>query len=429
MPGHVFLRLAPSGMSTIAGRLDDGVALISATNGKTTTGAMLAAILAPERRLCRNVSGANLMSGVAATLVGCSSDATQAVLEVDEAALPAVVDALHPRVIALGNLFRDQLDRHGELEMVADRWRAMVSDLPVDTTLVLGADDPVIDDLGQDRTNVVRCGIDDPAVAIDGRGSAADSMFCVRCGTAYAFASQWFGHLGSFACPACGHARGDLDFAARDIRLQGISGTTFRVDAPDGSHEVILPLPGLYNVENALAAVATAYVLGVPTSQAVLRLQGFNAAFGRFERIAMDGREVVLLLFKNPTGANEALRAVRPEVAGAQVVLALNDRIADGRDVSWIWDIDLEQALDTAAGVTCAGSRAADLAVRLRYAGLAPDRIVVASADVDAALTAAVAATPLAGRVFVLATYTAMLDLHRVLAARGLTEPFWQEHA
>ncbi len=428
MPGHVFLRLAPAGMSSIAARLDDGVAVISATNGKTTTAAMLAAILAPDRRLCRNVAGANLVSGVATTLVGCSSDATQGVFEVDEAALPAVVRALQPRVIALGNLFRDQLDRHGELEMVADRWRAMVADLPSDATLVLGADDPVVDDLGRNPSPVVRYGIDDPAVGIDVGSSAADSTFCVRCGTAYTYDVRWFGHLGRFACPSCDHRRGALDVAARDVRLQGISGTTFRVDGPDGSSEAVLPLPGLYNVENALAAIATAYVLGIPTATASARLATFSAAFGRFERVAVDGREVVLLLFKNPTGANEALRAIASDVDGSRVVLALNDRIADGRDVSWIWDIDLEGALDRAHDIACAGTRADDLAVRLRYAGVPADRVEVGDPQTERAVMAAVEATPAGGRVFVLATYTAMLDLHRALAARGLTQPFWEDH-
>lgn len=425
LPGHVFLRLAPGGLGAVAGGLRDGVAAISATNGKTTTAAMLAAILEPDRVVCRNVAGANLLSGVAATLVRCPPDATQAILEVDEAALPAVADAVHPRVIALGNLFRDQLDRHGELEMVADRWRAMVAGLDAGTTLVLGADDPVVDDLGRDRAAVLRYGIDDPAVAQRRADGAADSTFCVRCGGAYAYDATWFGHLGMFRCLACGHARGALDLAARDVVPRGTDGTTFRLDAPDGATTVALPLPGLYNVENALAAIATAYALGVPTTVAAERIAGVAAAFGRFERLQMAGRTVTLVLFKNPTGANEALRAIAGDVAGGQVVLALNDRIADGRDVSWIWDIDLEGMLDDAAAIHVAGTRAADLAVRLRYADLDPARLHVGG-DVEAALDAAVAASPATQPVFVLATYTAMLDLHRALAQRDLTTPFWE---
>jgi hypothetical protein len=347
-------------------------------------------------------------------------------LEVDEAALPAVAADIRPRVVALGNLFRDQLDRHGELEMVADRWRSMVATLPAETTLVLCADDPVIDALGAEREHVIRYGIDDTAAALAVRDEAADSTFCVRCGSAYLYDAVYLGHLGAYRCPSGDHARGMLDIAARDVRPLGVEGTAFRVDAPDGATEATLALPGLYNVENALAAIATAYALGIPTATSIAHLATFRAAFGRFERIPIDGREVVLILFKNPTGANEALRAIAPDLPGAHVVLALNDRIADGRDVSWIWDIDFEGALDQAASIVCSGRRAADLAVRLRYADV-PIARIDRLRETDAALDRAVADAVPGARVYVLATYTAMLDLHRQLADRGLTEPFWEE--
>ncbi len=425
LPGHVLLRLAPDALPELAAGLADGVALISATNGKTTSAAMLATILDADRSVCRNVAGANLITGVASALIARPADATVGVLEVDEAALTAVAQSVSPRVIALGNLFRDQLDRHGELEMVADRWRLLAADLPEATVLVLGADDPVIDALGEGRSRVLRYGIDDPAVARAARAAAADSTHCVRCGAPYAYRAVYLGHLGDYDCPNGDHARGSLDFAAREVHIDGIAGTTFRLDAPDGSHAMRLPLPGLYNVENALAAITVAHVLGVPVARAVERLAGFSAAFGRFERLSVDGREAVLVLFKNPTGANEALRAIAGDLVGSRVVLALNDRIADGRDVSWIWDIDLEGVLDGAAGIVCTGTRAADLAVRLRYADVPAERIDIRTPP-EAAFDAAVAKAEPGGRVYVLATYTAMLDLHRALAERGLTRSFWE---
>ena len=420
----MFLRIAPNGLRPLAARLTDGVALVSSTNGKTTTAAMLASVLGADHAVCRNSSGANLVTGIATTLASMPAAASIGVLEVDEAALPRIAGAVAPRLIALGNLYRDQLDRHGELEMVANRWRELVARLPAETTLVLCADDPVIDDLGRNHGSVLRYGIDDPAVALPHRDESADSTHCVRCGQPYVYTQVYLGHLGAYRCPSGDHQRGALDVAARDVRLDGVRGTTFRLEAPDGTCTVSLRLPGLYNVENALAAIASAYVLGVPTAVAAERLSAFAAAFGRFERIAVDGREVVLLLFKNPTGANEALRAIRPDVASAQVVLALNDRIADGRDVSWIWDIDFEEAFPGVAGITCTGSRAADLAVRLRYADVEPS-VLTTGANVVSAFDRAVEAAPADGRVYVLATYTAMLDLHRVLSDRGLTRPFW----
>ena len=424
LPGHVFTRLAPAGIGEIAGGLADGVVAISATNGKTTTAAMLSHILAADRVVCRNASGANLLSGVASALVSCPADATVGVLEVDEAALPAVAAAARPRAVVLGNLFRDQLDRHGELEMVADRWRAMAAHLDPSTTLVVCADDPVLDGLCGDRP-ALRFGIDDATVALAEADEAADSTFCVRCGAPYAYSALYLGHLGAYRCPRGDHERGRLDLAARDIRPHGVDGISFRVDGPDASAEVRIALPGLYNVENALGAIAAAHVLGVPLAAAAERLATFSAAFGRFERVAVDGRDVVLVLFKNPTGANEALRAIQPDVADAHVLLALNDQIADGRDVSWIWDIDFEGRLDAARSITCSGRRAADMALRLRYAGIGIEDIT-RLVELEDGLNDAVRSAEPGGRVYVLATYTAMLELHRVLSTRGLTAPFWE---
>jgi UDP-N-acetylmuramyl pentapeptide synthase len=180
LPGSIYLRLAPAELAGLADGLPEGIVAISATNGKTTTAAMVSHILEPERSVCRNGAGANLMSGIVTTLLTQPPAARVGVLEVDEAALPSVVEAFGPRVLALGNLFRDQLDRHGELELIADRWRALTAGLDAGTTLVLGADDPVIDALGAEHPNVLRYGIDDPAVALAERDEAADSTFCVR---------------------------------------------------------------------------------------------------------------------------------------------------------------------------------------------------------------------------------------------------------
>ena len=425
LPGHVLLRLAPDGLGDLAAGLRDGVVAVSATNGKTTTAAMLTHILERDRTVCRNGAGANLLSGIASSLVHAATDASVGVLEVDEAALPAVVDAVRPRALVLGNLFRDQLDRHGELEMVADRWRAMVAALDGTTTLVLGADDPVVDGLGVDAPAVLRFGIDDPAVALPEADAAADSTFCVRCGAPYAYDAVYLGHLGSYRCPAGDHARGPLDVAARDVRLDGVAGASFRVDAPGGSADARIALPGLYNVENALGAIAAAHVLGVDLDVAVERLATFTAAFGRFERIPVDGRELVLILCKNPTGANEALRAIAADLPGRQLLLGLNDGVADGRDVSWIWDVDFEGRIDGVLGVTCTGTRAADMALRAHYAGLPVDAIG-RLVEVEDALDDVVAATAPGERVYALATYTAMLELHRIVSDRGLTPRYWE---
>src|SRR5262249_9126545 len=187
--------------------------------------------------------------------------------------------------------------------------------------------------------SALRFGVDDPRLARPALQHAADSKYCVRCGTPYEYAAAYVGHLGDYRCPKCGHARPVLDVSAREIELDGLQGSSFDVVAPTATARVRLRLPGLYNVYNALAAASTAYALGVPLSEIADRLETFTAAFGRFERIEADGRRILMLLIKNPAGANEAVRTLQEGGVPETLVIALNDRIADGRDVSWIWDV------------------------------------------------------------------------------------------
>ena len=233
IPGKVLWKLDPTAVDRLAARLPHGVAVMSATNGKTTTTAMAAEILGGERRLAWNRAGANLLSGIASALV-VSRDADLGLFEVDEGALPEAIARLRPRVVTLGNLFRDQLDRYGELELVAERWRAAVAALPADATLVVNADDAVVADLADDRDNAIRFGLDDPTHARPALQHAADSKYCLRCGAPYEFAAAYVGHLGDYRCPSCGHGRPRLDIAARDIELRGLQASRFTLDDPRG---------------------------------------------------------------------------------------------------------------------------------------------------------------------------------------------------
>jgi UDP-N-acetylmuramyl tripeptide synthase len=424
----VLLRLAPDAIERLASRLADGCVLLSATNGKTTTAAMANTILAADTPICRNAGGANLVSGIASALLTCPRDARLGLFEVDEAVLPEIAARVRPRAILLGNLFRDQLDRYGELELLAARWRTMVAALPAETRLVVNADDPLVAALATDRPGTIRFGLDDPSLALATLAHAADSIRCPRCSTALVYDAVYLGHLGDYRCPSCGLEREALDVAGRALAPDALDGTTFDVVTGAATATVALGLPGLYNVYNALGAVALASAVGCPVATAAPRLGGFRAAFGRFERVALGDREALLLLIKNPTGANEAIRTLEPALTGAAVMVALNDRIADGRDVSWIWDVDFEQGLTRAAHVVCAGTRAADLAVRMRYAGVPTDRIHVV-ADAERALDATAELAGAGGTAYVLPTYTAMLELQRVITARGLSRPYWEAPA
>jgi UDP-N-acetylmuramyl tripeptide synthase len=213
IPGKLLWKLDPGAIDALASRLPDGAALVSATNGKTTTTAMVAEILR-GRRLAWNSSGANLVSGIASTLLD-SRDAELGLLEVDEGALPEVARRVRPRALLLANLFRDQLDRYGELEHIAERWRDCVAALPDDSLLIVNGDDPQVGDLGRERERTVAFGLDDPAHAREGLQHAADSRYCVRCGRPYLFEAAYVGHLGDYRCPACGHARPPLSVVAR----------------------------------------------------------------------------------------------------------------------------------------------------------------------------------------------------------------------
>src|SRR4029453_3009167 len=344
-PGKVLGFLSPDAVEQLARRLPLGTALVSATNGKTTTTAMVAEIIGARTRLAHNASGANLVSGVASTLLS-SRGAELGLFEVDEAALPEVARRVRPRALALGNLFRDQLDRYGELELVAERWRRAVEALGAKTTLVVNGDDPQVGDLARGRAASVVYGMDDPTQAVPALQHAADSKWCLRCGTPYEYAAAYVGHLGDYRCPAGGPARPPLGLVARSISLEGLDAVRFELVDAERALPVRLALPGLYNVYNALAAAALGRGLGATHEEGKDGLERFTAAFGRFERLDLGDRRLLMLLVKNPTGANEVVRTLVAGGAPRLAVLALNDGIADGRDVSWIWDVDFEPLLE-----------------------------------------------------------------------------------
>jgi lipid II isoglutaminyl synthase (glutamine-hydrolysing) len=248
------------------------------------------------------------------------------------------------------------------------------------------------------------------------------------CGTPYRYSASYVGHLGDYRCPSCGHGRPALDVSARRLELRGLERSSFELVTPGGARRVEVPLPGLYNVYNAMAAASLALSLGAGLDEVVAGLSAFSPAFGRFERIAIGDRRLLMLLVKNPAGANEAVRTL---VAGGPprlAVVALNDAIADGRDVSWIWDVDFEPLLGGLERLVATGSRAAELALRFRYGGLDEAAIDVVP-DLDRALDRGLELTPPGGELVVLPTYTAMLGLRAVVADRGFVGRYWERAA
>ena len=418
VPGKLLSTFDPGAVDRLAARLPDGTATISATNGKTTTTAMAAEILRSRFRLAYNRSGANLLSGVASTLLA-AGDAELGLLEVDEGALPEVMRRVRPRAVCLGNLFRDQLDRYGELELVADRWRAAVAALPAGTTVVLNADDPLVGQLG----GTLAFGIDDPSVARPTLQHAADSKYCPVCGAPLVYAAAYVGHLGDYRCPNGHIARPALDVAARSIELHGLERVSFELHLPAETRRVELALPGLYNVYNAVGAAALAHALGATADEIDAGLRRFSDAFGRFERIPVGAKTILLLLIKNPAGANEAIRTLIDGGAPRLAVIALNDEIADGRDVSWIWDVDFEPLIVSLDRLIATGERAAELALRFKYAGM-PEEAIDVEPKLERALHRGLDLTPDGAELVVLPTYTAMLALRSTVA-----RPYWERAA
>jgi UDP-N-acetylmuramyl tripeptide synthase len=437
-PGKVLMRLAPGAIGTLGARLRDGSVLISATNGKTTTATMAAAILARDGvAVVHNQAGANMAGGIATALLAAARPAGSisgelGLFEVDELWLTRVAGELRPRAIVLANLFRDQLDRYGELETIAASWaRALGGG---EARLVLNADDPLVADLGRDAPAAVYFGVQDRSLALAGMAHAADAKHCRRCGAPYVFDAIYMGHLGDYHCPSCGQSRPRPAVTAHDVRLQGVRSAAFTLRTPAGEADVELALPGLYNVYNALAAAALATALEIPLASIVGGLRAARAAFGRAETVtvaarAPDGapaaRELRILLVKNPAGANEVLRTLALEPGEHDLLGVLNDEIADGRDVSWIWDADFELLAGRVRTVTCAGTRAADLAARLKYAGIDTRRIHVRERLADALERASSDRADARAPLYALPTYTAMLALRELLVARGEAPSAW----
>jgi UDP-N-acetylmuramyl tripeptide synthase len=363
---------------------------------------------------------------------------------VDEAAVPGVLPSVQPRVLLLNNLFRDQLDRYGELDAIYSKWKAALPRLRPGSTLVLNADDPAIAGLGITpdlRARTVNFGIEDSRHTLETLPHAADSISCPRCNSRLQYSLILLSHLGHWRCPECGLERPRPDVAATRVRLNGTESSAVTLRTPVGEVDITVQVPGLYNVYNALGAVAAALSFGVPLEIIKRGLESFTAAFGRIERVQVPGeggRSLLMALVKNPVGFNEVLRMLFP-LGGAEgeereaprhVLIIINDLIADGRDVSWLWDVDFEVLVTSPqpmGRVQVAGIRAADMALRLKYAGVEPD-VMSVSESLSGALDGAVGALPPGQTLYVLPTYTAMLAFRSMLHDRGwVGSRFWED--
>ncbi len=389
----IFSKLIPAGSKVI---------LIAGTNGKTTTTKMICSILEqnPTSKIIHNATGANILNGLVGTLVTQANwlgivTADYLVLETDEATLSQVVAQIAPDVIVLLNLFRDQLDRYGEVDTIAKRW----AQLPNKTHLVVNADDPQLAWIGKNFPGKVSYfGLGNKHYYLAHMQHATDSIFCPRCGHKLSFSGVYFGHLGEYSCPQCRftHPKNTMAYIG-DITTK------------------IVKLEGMYNFYNVLAAKLATQVLGITSPEII----DFEPAFGRQEKLNYQSRNITVLLSKNPTGFNESLRTFLADRSDKQLLLSLNDRIPDGRDVSWIWDVDFENLATLRQPFYISGDRAYDLGLRLKYGGIAPNLLRVHT-SLKQAIDHAVQNTNHGGNLWILATYSAMLETRKILTGKKI---------
>ena len=426
LPGDVARAIDPRILTRLTRDLTQGSIVITGTNGKTTTARLISWLLeGAGHRVVSNRAGANLIYGVtAAALRRAGNDgklkADWGVFEIDEASLPRAVDEIEPKTTVVLNLFRDQLDRYGELESIAKKIEGALDEAPQDTHIVLNADDPRVAEIGLDLARPpLWFGLEDTSVATRTLPHAADARTCPKCGSSLIFDAVYVGHDGIYHCPNGHFERPKPDIAATSIKLAGFDSLAMTVEGT----RFEMPLGGLYNCYNVLAAYAAARSVGLGAAYVADRLRTFKAAFGRQERVEFRGRHLILVLSKNPAGFNETVRTAVELAGGENFIIGLNDRKADGTDVSWIWDVDFEMLKGRARVVIPAGVRAHDLAVRLKYAGVAAEK---PQTQPGKALDLLIKSTSEGDTTYLLCTYTAMLDLRAELVRRGWASPYWE---
>lgn len=423
LPGLIVERMQPDAAHQLARGLST-TTLITGTNGKTTSAAMLARILRTDgRAVVHNRSGSNLLRGVTTALIDAASPAgrlpnrANAVLEADEAALAAIAQAAPPTVALFTNLMRDQLDRYGEIESIARRWADALPTFPPTTQVVLNVDDPLIASLASHWSGpCLRFGIEDADIQPAPAGEIMDAVWDPTTQEDFHYSRRYCAQLGRWHTDS-GAVRPTPDIAADQIATQPGS-TGFTLSTPNGSLPIALPADGLYSVYNALAAASAALALGVSIDVIRQGLESHQAAFGRQEEVTVKGRRVRILLGKNPSGLNQALRTLQRRDQRHHLLVLLNDGIADGTDVSWIWDVDWESQAQHCQMLTIGGRRAADMALRLEYAGF-PAPSTTPIRDIGRALDAALDQVPESGELIVLPTYTAMLEVRQRLGQLG----------
>lgn len=439
LPGKIAFKLCPGILRSIAG--DFKIIVVTGTNGKTTTTRIIEEILKNNRvDYITNKSGANLLSGITTTFIQAVSPVGKpkhkvALIESDEAAFNQVTKHLQPEAVVVTNFFRDQLDRYGELYSTLNAVKSGLERLDDHTVLLLNADDSMCASLGKNTSKkVFYYGISKEASEGKPGDINTDAMFCIYCKSKYEYSNHIYGHLGGFHCPNCGYGRPAADLECTGITGAGSSFTDVNwkcsspllPDSPDISARI--NLPGLYNIYNAMAAAACGLALNYGLDSITGALRSFECGFGRMESIQVDDKTIKLILVKNPTGFNQVISFLALDTANLNIAFLINDNLADGTDISWLWDVDFEQLCkveDKIDNLITSGVRGEDMAVRLKYSGLDIKKIRIIK-DYPLLLERGLSSTPAGGTFYILPTYTAMLEIRSILKKKFNLKEFWK---
>lgn len=439
LPGKVAFKLYPGILKSIA--KDFEIIMVTGTNGKTTTTRIVEEILKNNNiNYITNKSGANLLSGITTLFIQAVSITGKpkhkvALIESDEAAFNQVTKHITPKAVIVTNFFRDQLDRYGELYSTLNAVKSGLDRICDDATIILNADDSMCASLGKDTSKkVFYYGINKDAYQATLENVNSDAMFCIYCKNKYEYTNHIYGHLGGFYCPNCGYSRPEADLECIEIQETSSSYTTIKCKCAssllqeNNEFTTRVNLPGLYNVYNAMAAATCGLALNYKVDTVLYALQSFESGFGRMESISVEDKTIKLILVKNPTGFNQVLSFLALDNQNLNVAFLINDNLADGTDISWLWDVDFEQLNNVADKIDeliTSGIRGEDMAVRLKYSGLDTSKIRIIK-DYHMLIDEGLKKTLSGGCFYILPTYTAMLDIRSILKKKFNLKEFWK---
>jgi len=418
MPGIIAKKVSPTILSDLINQTKKEIITITGTNGKTTTANFISSILkSAGRRVAHNAKGANMLTGITTAMIECASplaklNADNSVLESDEAYLQYFADYFSADYLLVTNLFQDQLDRYGAVDATAKLIRKAVDKFQAQSktfTTILNADDPAVQSLALENT--VFFGFEDIKFAFDHEAKLSETITC-SCGKEFEYSKVYYGHIGHYHC-SCGSKRPQTYLHAMAEIFVDHSIISIKNRETEEEFSICLNIPGVYNAYNALAAITLAVKIGIETKDIISAFNSYETVFGRAENCKLKGKNAIVQLIKNPVGAEEVLQTVCDD-ENAKILMIINDNFGDGRDVSWLWDTKFEILKNYKKKIVVSGLRYFDIALRLKYAGIKQENIIM-EPDLKSAINVALDGTNDNEKLYIMPCYTALLDMQKIV--------------